>query len=164
MAQFGGKKYGLDSQAKGAGWYGLTEEDFRQAWDDYHRGFKANLIVSELRRRTGSRRISLKKLVVEWGAMGLPVWSFGRRGKIRRGASRILNELQERFDMPLTPTIYAALKFAYTQGADLRAIVEEEFGAAPKRPKSWYEKDPWAREQLEKLRNEQAAMRLGDPA
>jgi hypothetical protein len=65
----------------------------------------------------------------------------GRRKKIRRGTGKLLKRLQAKFEMTLPPTIYAALKFAEAQGADLRAIVEEEFGAAPRWPKRWYQKE-----------------------
>ena len=82
-----------------------------------------------------SRPLSLRKLVVEWGGMGLPVWEFGRRNKIRERTSQALKRLQEKFDMPLTPTVYAALTCAEEQGHDLRAILVRDFGHPPKRPK-----------------------------
>jgi hypothetical protein len=153
MANFGGTKDAFEWQAKGAAFYGLTDDDLRLAWERYHQGYSAHVVVSWLKPRcwTG-HRMSLKKLVVEWGAMGLEVWVFGRRGKIRRGAQRLLRDLQERFDMPLTPTIYAALKFAEAQGADLRGMVEHEFGAAPKRPRYWYNRDARSREILQYAR------------
>jgi len=92
-------------------------------------------------------------------------WSSGERsgyrsgylagaGRSRAGTQRLLKQLQDKFDMPLTPTVYAALKFAEAQGADLRAIVEAEFGATPKRPKYWYDRDPVVRESLRKVREE----------
>lgn len=137
MAGFGGKKYGLDSQARGAAYYGLTEDELRGAWEWYQRGLYVSKIVDNFRPFM-RRRLSHKKLIVEWGALGLPVHVYGRRSKLRDATSQALTRLQERFDMPTTATMYAALRFAEAQGADLRAVVAEDFGAPPKRPRPWY--------------------------
>lgn len=139
MGRFGGKRYGLDWQAKGAQYYGCSREDLLNAWEWFQRWLYVHKIIASLH-RYGRPRISYHKLVVEWGALGLPVWELGRRTKLRDGTSQALARLQEKFDMPTTPTMYAALKFAEAQGADLRAIVEVDFGQAPKRPKTWYQK------------------------
>ena len=40
--------------------------------------------------------------------------------------------------MPTTAVMYAALAHAEADGADLRAIVEAEFGQAPKRALPWH--------------------------
>jgi hypothetical protein len=84
----------------------------------------------------------VRQLIIEWGALGLPVWEVGRRGKIRLGIGQVLNRLQARFDIPAPATMYAALKFAEDNAADLRALLAAEFGQAPKRPQVWYQRNP----------------------
>ena len=140
MGKFGGKKHGFDWKAKGPGFYGCTREDLLKAWEWYQRGLGARRIIEHLRLRSFRHPISFRKLVVEWGAMGLPVWEFGRRSKIREGTTQALKRLQEKFDMPTTATMWAALKFVEVQEVDLKAIVAAEFGQAPARPKRWYQR------------------------
>lgn len=88
MAQFGGRKYGLDSWAKGPAYYGLTEAGLRSAWEWYQRGLYVHKITSALR-RFGRLRLSLKKPIVAWGAIGLPMHDHGRRTKLRDAPFRI---------------------------------------------------------------------------
>jgi hypothetical protein len=143
MARFGGKKYGLDQQAKGAAWYGLTEENLRWAWEQYQRGVRAHVIVGSLQHRCHDKRpISIRKLTVEWGALGYPVWDFGRRRKMRDVTGQLLEHLQDKFDMTQPSVMYGALAHALDQGVDLRAILEGDFGQPTKRPKRWLQKTP----------------------
>jgi hypothetical protein len=139
MAGFGGKKYNPGWQAKGAGYYGLVDQELREAWDAYNRGIYVSSIVAALK-RFQKPRLSLKKLIVEWGALGLPVWDLKRRAKIRAGIHKMTDRLKEKFDMPSTAVMYAALANAEATGADLRGIVEADFGQAPKRAISWQAK------------------------
>jgi hypothetical protein len=141
MARFGGKKYGLDQQAKGAAWYGLTDENLRWAWEQYQRGVRAHVIVGSLQRRCHDKRpISLRKLTVEWGALGYPVWAFGRRTIMRDTTGQLLEHLQDKFDMTQPCVMYGALAYAHDQDVDLRAILERDFGQPTKRPKRWLQK------------------------
>jgi hypothetical protein len=139
MGRFGGARYGLHWRTKQPAGYIPSQKDLLRAWEAYQRGIRASKIVNAMVTH-GFEGCSLRKLVVEWGALGLPVWEFGRRSKIRDATSRALERLQKKFDLPTTATMYAALKFAESQGAELRSILEQDFGQGPKRPKRWYQK------------------------
>ena len=73
MARFGGKK-GIHGKAKGAEFYGLTEERFLRAWEWYQRGFRPGKLVHALNGyRVGMRKpkITFKKLIVEYSVNGV---------------------------------------------------------------------------------------------
>jgi hypothetical protein len=143
MARFGGKKYNPGWQAKGARHYGLVEQELLEAWDAYKRGIYVTSIVDAIQgpgKRFRKPKLSLRKLVVEWGALGLPVWDLKRRAKIRAGIHKMTDRLKEKFDMPSPAVTYAALANAEAENADLRAIVEADSGQAPKRAMSWQAK------------------------
>jgi hypothetical protein len=161
MARFGGKKYGLDAQAKGAAWYGLTDDALHRAWEQYQRGVRAHVIVGSLQRRCRPKRplSSLRKLTVEWGALGYPVWEFGRRTRMRDETGRLLERLQDKFDLTQPNVMYASLVYAEEQGADLRAILERDFGQPTKRPKRWMQKTRLGKE-AEKIARELATRDL----
>ena len=142
MARFGGKKYGLDQQAKGPDYWGLSDDELRGAWEMYECGTPTQKLVKALERyRSGRKdRLNLKQLIVEWGALGLPIWTIGRRSKIRHETTRTLQRVKKKNDLTTTPAMYAALTYVEEHDVDLKAIVERDFGAAPKRAKMWWQK------------------------
>ena len=91
---------------------------------------------------------------------GLIFW----RAKIRSQVGQAVTRLKEKFDMPTTAVMYAALAFAEAQGADLRAIVEGEFGQAPKRALPWHMRAKRTLDEKKRVREANAATdaSLGD--
>ena len=128
MARFGGKKYGLDQQARSPAYWALDEDDLRVAWEMYESGVPTQKIVKALERfRTGRRdRLNLKQLIVEWGALGLPTWTIGRRSKIRHETTRTLERVKKKQDLTTTPAMYAALTYVEEHDVDLKAILERD--------------------------------------
>ena len=101
----------------------------------------APIVKGVERFRTGRKdRLNLKRLIVEWGALGLPTWTIGRRSKIRHETTRTLERVKKKHDLTTTPAMYAALTYVEEHDVDLKAIVERDFGAAPKRAKMWRQK------------------------
>ena len=93
--------------------------------------------------------------------MGLPVWELGRRAKIRSRVGQAITRLKEKFDMPTTAVMYAALAHAERQGVDLRAIVVEDFGQAPKRALPWHLRAQRSREEKNRANEVDEAERTG---
>ena len=59
---------------------------------------------------------------------------------MRDTTGQLLEHLQDKFDMTQPSVMYGALVYAEEQGADLRSILERDFGQPTKRPKRWLQK------------------------
>ena len=69
----------------------------------------------------------------------MPVWEMGRRNKMRLEVGKMLEGIKKESNLPTTAAMYAALTLASEWDGDLRSIVEDEFGQAPKRPRMWWQ-------------------------
>lgn len=68
------------------------------------------------------------------------MWEFGRRSRLRDATGQLLDHLQDKFDLTQPNVMYGALVYAEEQGADLRAILERDFGQPTERPKRWFQR------------------------